>query len=42
VVNADAVRAIKRNAQCIEDETLRAAMLSLVDSLGEPGAKQKD
>jgi len=42
VVNADAVRAIKRNAQCIEDESLRAAMLSLVDSLGEPGAKQED
>ena len=42
VVNSEAVRAIKRNAQCIEDETLRAAMLSLADSLGAPGVKQED
>jgi hypothetical protein len=42
VVNSEAVRAIKRNAQCIEDESLRAAMLSLVDSLGPSEAKQED
>jgi hypothetical protein len=42
VVNGKAVRAIKRNALCIEDETLRAAMLSLVDSLGPSEAKQED
>jgi len=42
VVSREAVRSIKRNALCIEDETLRAALLSLVDSLGAPEAKQED
>ena len=42
VVSNEAVQAIRRNAQCIEDETLRAAMLSLVDSLGTPQAKPEE
>ena len=42
VVSSEAVSAIKRNAQCIEDESLRTAMLSLVDSLGAPQAKPED
>jgi hypothetical protein len=42
VVGNEAVRAIRRNAMCIEDESLRAAMLSLVDSLGAPEAEPED
>jgi len=42
VVSNEAVRAIRRNALCIEDESLRAAMLSLVDSLGAPEAEPED
>jgi hypothetical protein len=42
VVGSEAVRAIRRNAQCIEDDSLRAAMLSLVDSLGAPQGEPKD
>jgi hypothetical protein len=42
-VSAEAVAAIKLNAQWIEDEDLRAAMLSLADCLAaDPESKPRD